>query len=340
MRLTYLTINLRNTHKILNRFAKMWKGFLHYNRSQKIGILIVLILIVLAMLASRLIPSLFKPKDEIEDTAFLEEAARFRENLVEIERSKRGNYEEFDNYYKSYPKKTLEDSHSELFAFDPNKADSSTFVHLGLKPYIAKNILKYRSKGGKFRKPEDFAKVYGVTPEKFEELRPYIAIDGNKPDEQTISSISDTKPTEIQADKPEPKANLILELNSADTTALMQISGIGRATAKGIANYRRILGGYYSVEQLKEVYGMRPENFDKIKSHFTIDASLINKINVNTASVDRLKSHPYIKTFQRAKAIYELRRKKVKLNNISDLRILEELTDEDLSRLEPYLEFR
>ena len=85
---------------------------------------------------------------------------------------------------------------------------------------------------------------------------------------------------------------------------------------------------------------MRPENFEKMKSYLTVDNSQIKKINVNIASLDRLKSHPYIKTFQKAKAIYEFRRKKVKLNSINALKVLDELTGEDIIKLEPYLEFK
>ena len=316
----------------------MLKIFLHFNRGQKIGIIILLGLIVISLLAGWLMPRLVKPQLEVSDVSFLKEAAKFRESLVEIERKKQSKYEDFDNFYKPYPKKTVENAKYELFAFDPNTSDSAAFVRLGLKSYVAKNILKYRNKGGKFRKPEDFARVYGITPEKYEELKPYISLETDA--QNPTESLTETLNTETVPEQTTLKRIVSLELNSADTASLVQVPGLGRSTAKSIAGYRRMLGGFHSVEQLKEVYGMRPENFEKMKSYLTVDNSQIKKINVNIASLDRLKSHPYIKTFQKAKAIYEFRRKKVKLNSINDLKVLDELTGEDIIKFEPYLEFK
>ena len=121
----------------------MLKIFLHFNRGQKIGIIILLGLIVISLLAGWLMPRLVKPQLEVSDVSFLKEAAKFRESLVEIERKKQSKYEDFDNFYKPYPKKTVENAKYELFAFDPNTSDSAAFVRLGLKSYVAKNILKY-----------------------------------------------------------------------------------------------------------------------------------------------------------------------------------------------------
>ena len=317
----------------------MIKNFLHFNRGQKIGILIMLGLIVTSLLAGWMLPRFVQPNTATTDTSFLTEAAKFKESLVELERAKQNRYPDYDNFYKPYPKKTFEKEKYELFAFDPNSADSATLVRLGLKPYVAVNILRYRVKGGKFRKPEDFARVYGITPEKFEELKPFISFESNIA-KVADENFSETENQEIKPEKKNLKNGIAIELNTADTAAMLQITGIGPSTARGIARYRNLLGGYHSIEQLKEVYGMRPENFERIRSNFTIDDSQIKKINVNTASVDRLKKHPYIKTFQKAVAIYEYRRKKVKLSGIEDLKVLDELTGEDLSKLAPYLEFK
>ncbi len=316
----------------------MLKNFFAFNRSQQFGIITMIALIVLVLLGTWLMPGLIKPKTEARDDKFLREAAKFRENLIEIERSRQKRFEDDNHFFRSYPEKTFEKNKYELFSFDPNNADSVSFIRLGLKPYVARNIIRYRNKGGKFRTPDDFARVYGIAPEKFLELKPFISIETTKAGSEA-NNRTETTGSEILSEKKNLTTNTIIELNSADTTALLQVKGIGASTARGIASYRNLLGGYYSVEQLKEVYGMRNENFNQIKSRFTVDASQIRKINVNSAGVDRLKKHPYIKTFQKAVAIYEYRRKKTKLDNISDLKILDELSEEDINRLEPYLEF-
>ncbi len=130
----------------------------------------------------------------------------------------------------------------------------------------------------------------------------------------------------------------IVQINRIDTTELTRIPGIGKSYATRILNYRQLLGGYYSVEQLKEVYGMYEELYEKIHPFFSISADSLRRIPVNQSSVERLKSHPYINFYQ-AKAIVELRKKKGKLKDLSELSLLEEFSAYDLERIKYYLSF-
>jgi len=133
-------------------------------------------------------------------------------------------------------------------------------------------------------------------------------------------------------------AGTVIEINASDTAQLMKIPGIGASFAKKITGYRNSLGGYYRLEQLQEVYGMYAELYEKIIPYLQIDTDEITPIQVNTASLDKLKSHPYINFYQ-AKAIVEMRKKKGKLQNIHELDLLEEFTPDDLERLKHYLAF-
>ena len=133
-------------------------------------------------------------------------------------------------------------------------------------------------------------------------------------------------------------AGTVIEINTSDTLQLMKIPGIGASFAKRIAGYRNLLGGFYRLEQLQEVYGMYVELYEKMVPYLRIDASKITPIPVNTASLDKLKSHPYINFYQ-AKAIIEMRKKKGKLENINELSLLEEFTAEDMERIKHYLAF-
>ena len=130
----------------------------------------------------------------------------------------------------------------------------------------------------------------------------------------------------------------VIEINRSDTLQLMKIPGIGAAFAKRIASYRNLLGGFYRLEQLQEVYGMYEELYEKIIPYLQTDSSIITPIPVNTASLDKLKSHPYINFYQ-AKAIIEMRKKRGKLNNIQELYLLEEFTPDDLERIKHYIAF-
>jgi competence ComEA-like helix-hairpin-helix protein len=129
-----------------------------------------------------------------------------------------------------------------------------------------------------------------------------------------------------------------IELNSSDTTQLMKIPGIGSSFAKRIISYRNKLNGYYRIEQLQEVYGMYEELYEKIKPYITINPELIQALPVNSASVEKLKTHPYINFYQ-AKVMVDMRKKKGKLESINELSLLEEFTKEDWERIEPYLKF-
>ncbi len=130
----------------------------------------------------------------------------------------------------------------------------------------------------------------------------------------------------------------VVELNTADTTILKKIPGIGSAFAKRIVNYRNLLGGYYSVTQLSEVYGIDEERYNALKPWFTADPSLVSKLDVNHLSQDSLRRHPYI-NYGQSKVITQLRRQKGKLTGWENLQLLDEFTDGDKIRLLPYLSF-
>jgi len=130
----------------------------------------------------------------------------------------------------------------------------------------------------------------------------------------------------------------VLELNACDTAQLMKIPGIGTSFAKRITAYRKILGGYYRLQQLQEVYGMYEELYEKMTPFLRIDTGLIQPIFVNSASLDKLKSHPYLNFYQ-AKAIVEIRKKKGKINTINELLMLEEFSETDIEKVRHYLSF-
>ena len=312
----------------------MWKDFFYFSRGQRVGIIVLVLLIFLALVVNYSLPYFF-PVTEDDGTAFLNEAKAFKKSLISRDSLRQADwqrkYEErqrlFEEKYKNfkpYPVYEKKKDVYTLFSFDPNTLDSTGFTRLGLKSFIASNILKYRVKGGRFKTAVDFSKVFGISPDKYKELEPYIAI-------------AEIKPLKNDA-APVKRTDIIVDLNSADTTLLMQVKGIGRGYAKGIVRLRQSLGGFVSVEQLSEVFGMRPENLEKIKPFCTVNVALVQKINVNTASVGRLKSHPYL-NFYKAKAIYELRRSKGKLHDITDLKDLSDISADDLIKLKPYLSF-
>ena len=133
------------------------------------------------------------------------------------------------------------------------------------------------------------------------------------------------------------KKDTILDLNRCDTSELQFIRGIGRFTAVQIVKYREQLGGFYSPTQLTDE-PLSKCHLDTLLTHFIADAKDVQPIAVNSCSLERLQRHPYLR-FNQAKAIYNLRRQRVRFYSIEDLKTLPELSEEDLNRLAPYLSF-
>lgn len=134
-----------------------------------------------------------------------------------------------------------------LHVFDPNVADEAEWVSLGAPDWLARRIVHYRAKGGRFRKGEDIGRIYDFPPDLLEELRPYIRIGGK---EETSLAPKE----EAYSEKPAARTYAVLDLNTADSAELEALPQLGPATARNIVKYRKLLGGFYRPEQLYELY--------------------------------------------------------------------------------------
>ncbi len=293
------------------------KDYFYFSKGQKIGIMVLLSMIVIVIIITESLPYFIKdePKDHQQ---FRTEVELFRASLQDIP-AKTYDTEKKPDFNKK-----------KLIAFNPNTIDSAGFVSLGIKPKTAHSILKYRSKGGKFKTATDFSKIYGISEQQFHELLPYITI----PEMEIVVINSDKKK---DFEKKEVK-QWVIELNSCDTTELQRLKGIGSGFARRIIKYRDILGGYHNKEQLKEVFGFTPEKFEGISSFIIVDTTYIKQIRINKASLEKLKSHPYL-NFYSSKAICEQRKKLGNLKSENDLKNLQDLPAETLEKVLPYLSF-
>jgi competence ComEA-like helix-hairpin-helix protein len=301
----------------------MWKDFFYFSKSQQIAIIILIAIILITLIANWFIHH-SQTREIQEGTAFLKKAEAFKKTL-----SERDSLTQWKRHYSNafHAKQKKQDQVS-LFKFDPNMADSAQLIKLGLKPFVVSNILKYRSKGGYYKTPSDFGKTYGISTGQFEKLQPYIEITSTKQISTTRKVEENNNYTTFQP----------VELNTADSSNLVRIKGIGPYYALGIIRWRNKLGGYHSVDQLAEVKGMKIEILEKIRPYCIVNRSLVRRIKINSASVEKLNAHPYI-SFYEAKAIYELRRRKGKLKSALDLLETGTLNKEKYDKIEPYLSF-
>lgn len=301
------------------------------SKQQWIGLVIVLLMVTAVETcvyltrkwqAAHPAPELFALQPEREQ-AFL----GYLDSLDESERAARRA-----QYASRYPQPVIR-----LQPFDPNTADSTLLVTVGLKPWMARNLIRYRNAGKVFRRPEDLQRLYGMNDSLYSTLLPFIQID-------TAAlagsfgigrGVSDTD-TVITAYTPRIKRDTILDLNTADTTELMLLRGVGRFTAMQIIRYRQALGGYYSTSQLYEISEIANDRIDSLLPHLYADTSLITPIDVNRASVKQLYSHPYI-SYKQAEQLYDLRRRKLRLHSSDELSAV--FSPDERQQLRPYLRF-
>ena len=227
----------------------------------------------------------------------------------------------------------------ERFFFDPNTADSAQLRRLGLQTWQIRNIYKYRAAGGIYREKTDFARLYGLTVKEYRELEPYIRISSDYLPAATLvkesASATAKQDTTFVHHYPQKIAETAhVVLNTADTTELMTVPGIGPYFARKIVQYGQRLGGYVNVDQLDEI-----ENFPAESKRFlVVEGATPQKLNVNKLTLNELKRHPYINFYQ-AKDITDYRRLHGPLHSLNDLRLSRDFPPEVITRLLPYVEF-
>lgn len=247
---------------------------------------------------------------------------------------------------------------TKLQAFDPNTADSTVLLGLGLQPWQVRSIYKYRANGGVYTCPEDFARLYGLSVKKYRQLKPYIRIGADyRPASEVVRQHSRTAYSSDNQGNGNPavahgesgngsstqdyvqklKVGETMALNTADTMALRKVPGIGPFFARKIARYRESLGGFVSNEQLLEIPDF-PESALPYLNVTAADAAHVKKLNINKATAEQLRKHPYI-NYMMAKQIMDYRRLRGNINSLSDLRLLPLFTDEVVEKLRPYVGF-
>ena len=246
------------------------------------------------------------------------------------------------------PKSELPIVRIDRYNFNPNEADSLELLSLGLSPRVTSNILRYRRAGGQFRRAEDLSRIYGMHDTVFTQIKPFITIPQQQEKKTFTASAKSpkrdttyTRPKVQHKEHPyaaymsaKLKPGETVDINSADTTELMRIPGIGPVYAKMIVDYRRQLGGFYDLTQLSDLETL-PHQLDE---WVRIDNAPTEKLCINKLSVTQLRSHPYLNFYQ-AKAIVELRRREGNIKSTRQLLFLDEFTEADIKRLMPYLSF-
>jgi DNA uptake protein ComE-like DNA-binding protein len=314
---------------MIRSFKRFWKAYNEYSKSDRNAILIVGILILISVTATIIVKNI-EPKSKY-------------------------NYADFEEFLKEWEVQENENGGKVLFAFNPNTISEVTMDSLDLPENIKRNILNYRKAGGKFYRPEQVRKIYGMNDSIFNLIEGYIVIsvepgnliqDRNKTTKQ-ISDISgqykerEKIVTEFSKELTGSAETVFtpVELNSADSADLVELYGIGSVFANRILKYRDLLGGFYSVNQLLEVYNFPEETFQKIENRVSADTLLLKKIRLNFAEYSDLIRHPYLDKKQ-VNALLKFREKNGSYYELEQVISNDLVDNETFSKLKPYLTCR
>jgi competence protein ComEA len=210
------------------------------------------------------------------------------------------------------------------FRFDPNTVSFDSLILLGFEVKEANTLISYRNKGGRFRQADDIKKVYGLDKVKAERLIPFIELYKHNIDHARSSLTQQQRP--------------LLEINSCDSSMLVPLPGIGPVLSVRIIKFRHLLGGFASIEQMKEVYGLSEETFELIKNRLEVDTLLLKKIKINFADYGELASHPYFDKYE-VTAILKYRELNGIVKSLDDLIEENLITHEKANKIGPYLSF-
>lgn len=284
---------------------KILYSLLGYSRSERVGSF-VLIIVVVTIIVFRLLD--IRKDDPGTEESFLEV---------------------FDSAFVDttvYP----------LFEFDPNTVSYENLLKLGLSGKQANTLVHYRESGAVFFKPDDFRKVYGIPLGRQDSLIPYIVINRRNTIKEgnVVSNINKTEPEKSYAGKRE-ELFIQVEINSADTTQMISIPGIGEVLGPRIVKYRALLGGFHNIMQLSEVYGLDSADVEAMRVYISLDTALIKKINLNSANYSELIRHPYI-TKKNTEDILNYRKNAGHISSLKDLRRNNILSKEEIDKLNVY----
>ncbi len=314
----------------------MWKYFfkeyLSYSKKERSGIFILLAIILICICLPFLFPY-FIHRENYDYSKFEKEISGLKIQKVDSIERYNNKFDEnnYANYYEPSEKNYNPKSKGEVFYFDPNTASISDWKRLGIRQKTAETIQKYLSKGGHFYKQGDISKIWGLHKQDVDRLLPYIRIANIK--KEYANNKPDYIANNYSYKKPAP---LLIDINTSDTTAFISLPGIGSKLAQRIIAFRNKLGGFYSINQVKETYGLPDSTFVKIKPNLILTNSAVKKININVASLDEMRSHPYIK-YNIANAILQYRMQHGNFSSIADIKKIMIVTDEIFNKMSPYL---
>jgi competence protein ComEA len=313
---------------------KFLSAYFSFTKKERTGIIVLIVLILFFLLLPFLYPFFIKQK-QYDHSQFEKQIDSLQTISQDSSNAKKyySNKDDDDNYQdynEPSHRKNDKPTQSELFYFDPNTLNEDGWKKLGVKDKTIQTIQKYLSKGGKFKNPEDIGKIWGLSPELVQHLMPYVKI-------ESINQPSQRQYPQSTYEKKEYKKDVTsIDVNTADSTAFISLPGIGNKLANRIIAFRNRLGGFYKTDQVGETFLLPDSTFQKIKPRLIITNTTVKQININTATIDELKAHPYIRYYV-GNAIIQYRTQHGNFSSVNDIKKIMLVTDSIFNKAAPYL---
>ena len=303
----------------MGRFSNFW----YLSERERKGYIFLLMLILLIMAAPWAYRQFLRKENPVKPSLALLDSLR----RSTVDRGYSSTYHPAPRR-SSYTKK----EEGSLFFFNPNQLPVERWRALGFSDKQIAVIKNYEKKGGHFRNKADLAKIYSISDKQFQRIAPYLLFDSINSGHIVYKAVAPKAYTE-------KSTSIRIDVNRADTSDLKKLPGIGSVFSKRIVTFRDRLGGFYSIDQLAEVYGLSPELLSAIQQQLFVDATFpIQKIAFNEATVDDLLKHPYINR-KTAMLLIRYRDQHRPVNAIADLENILALPEGFLHKIAPYLRF-
>ena len=312
------------------RWKEIARDYLTFSRKESIAVVVLLVVLSIIIIS----PTFFKAKKKKNTNPPDKSWMVAVKQLEQTNKSLKDSAQTSDvRGYEYDRRESHQFSSNSLFFFDPNRISTDDWKKLGLRDKTIRTIQNYLSKGGQFKRKEDLQRIYGLRQNEYDRLEPFIQISI-----ETAEKINEVagKSSPPVITRPFVKTDYSpIDVNTADTSEFISLPGIGSKLAARIVNFREKLGGFYSIEQIRETYGLPDSTYQKIKPYLR-SAHPVKRINLNSATMDDLKTHPYIR-YNIANAIVAYRNQHGEFSNVADLKKIMLITDEVFQKIEPYL---
>jgi competence protein ComEA len=315
-----------------NSWRNIVEDYFTFAKFQRRAIIVLLSGIVLLFIVPSLWHFFVGTSSEKVNKVLIEEVAQLKVKENEYGEGNQQTRTSYSDYNKAENGFNESKNAGSLFPFDPNTITTEEWMRLGIREKTAITIQKYVAKGGRFYKPEDLGKIYGLRKNEVDRLIPYVRIAG--------IAAQDFKKNAVVVEDKKLEGNRTvyslktIDINTADTSAFIALPGIGSKLAARIVNYRDKLGGFHSVSQIGETYGLQDSIFQRIRPRLTVGGR-VTKININTATAAELKM-PYL-SYNVINAVIQYRTQHGSFKSVDDLKKIMLIDGALFDKIYPYL---